>query len=146
MHWTAYAIATLFAGGVVVSFVLTVLCLTNRGVKVFIRDEDKEKYKEKEYLRAFACLWAFVAILFLAFTMGVFMGWGTDHVLSVWIFYTVISSGHEFIRKSKRFRKSPEIVDVQKELTDKELNRLGYGMVAYYFLLPFFLLLFIFLR
>jgi amino acid transporter len=146
MHWTSYAIATLFALGVVVSFVLAILCLTNKGVKVFIKEEEKEKYKEKEYLRSFACLWVFVAILFVVFAIGVFMGWETDHVLSPFFFYTIISWGYGYIRKSKRFRKDPDLTDVQRELTDKELNMLGYGAVAYYFLLPFFLLLFIFLR
>jgi hypothetical protein len=91
-------------------------------------------------------LWFFAAVLFAIFTVGIFLGWGTDDVLSPFFLYMVISWGYGYIRKSKRFRKDPTAVDAPKELTDKELNMMGYAAVSYYFLLPIFLLLFIFLR
>jgi len=123
-----------------------VLCLTNKGVQVFVREDEKGKFKEKEYLRSFTYLWFFVSALFVVAAIGVFMEWGTDHITFFWLINIVISTGYGYIRKSKRFRKDPTAVDVQKEPTDKELDMMGYGMISFELWLPFILLLFAFRR
>jgi len=137
----AYIVPILFTLAAIASFVVAVMCIIGKGH--FFMGKNAPYIKEKTYLRFMAAIASISAIMFIASAVWVFTI-GSYALWLLFLTYTVISSGHTYAQKNKRFRIDPAIDIEARELTDKELRTLGFSLVAYYFLLPLFLLFFVF--
>jgi hypothetical protein len=139
-----YVIIILYAAVAVWLAVYTCLAFSGRGVTFMLGKEGSEKrelFDERKVMRFKGWLGLVSVILFTAFSIGFFNRQTQLPFFAAWFaVYFVFSSGNGYLMESKRFRKDPNLPIIKKkdeDMTEKELNRYGFGLVTFYILFPF---------